>query len=260
MATILKVQGLGEEKVRSWLIGLGIGVGILIILIILLNSPIFSLKTFEVEGNNRVSDETIMDELGLSYGQNLFRYAVSHLGKTPPTVDSRLSSVDVYFDWPSTVRVEVEESETIGYVYFQGTYLCIDQKGQVASSTNQPDDDLPIIIGLTVGNFSIGEPLALGTGDGERYEAVMSIGSNLRKYGISEVVKEINIRNLEDIILTTNKLVCHCGSMTDMGQKINVIAELSRKAGVPRGILHIESMSDQIYIETEQSGGKSVGE
>ncbi len=258
MAKILKVQGFGEEKVRSWLLGLAIGVGIIILLLILLNSPIFSLRTFEVEGNNRVSDETIMEELGLDYGQNLFRYAISHVGKNPPTVDSRLSSVDVYFHWPSTVRVEVEESETIGYVYFQGTYLCIDQKGQVASSTNQPDDDLPVIIGLTVGDFSIGEPL--GTSDGERYEAVMSIGSNLRKYDISRVVKEINIRNLEDIIMTTDRLVCHCGSMTDMGQKINVIAELSQKSGIPRGILHIESMSDQIYIETEQSGGTPVGE
>ena len=237
MAKILKVQGFGEEKVRSWLLGLAIGVGIIILLIILLNSPIFSLKTFEVEGNNRVSEETIMEELGLDYGQNLFRYAISHIGKNPPTVDSRLSSVDVYF---------------------QGTYLCIDQKGQVASSTNQPDDDLPVIVGLTVGNFSIGEPL--GTSDGERYEAVMSIGSNLRKYDISRVVKEINIRNLEDIIMTTDRLVCHCGSMTDMGQKINVIAELSQKSGIPRGILHIESMSDQIYIETEQSGGTPVGE
>jgi hypothetical protein len=74
------------------------------------------------------------------------------------------------------------------------------------------------------------------------------------------VVKEINIRNLEDIIMTTDRLVCHCGSMTDMGQKINVIAELSQKSGIPRGILHIESMSDQIYIETEQSGGTPVGE
>ena len=258
MATILKVQGLGEERVRSWLIGLGIGFGIIVLILILLNSPIFSLKTFEVEGNNRVSDETIMEELGLEYGQNLFRYAISHVGKTPPTVDSRLSTVDVYFHWPSTVRVVIEESETIGYVYFQGTYLCIDQKGQVASSTNEPDEDLPDITGLTVGDFSIGEQL--GTSDGERYEAVMSIGSNLRKYDISRVVKEINIRNLEDIILTTNKLVCHCGSMTDMGQKINVIAELSQKAGVPRGILHIENLSDQIYIETEQSGGTSVGE
>ena len=258
MAKILKVRGLGEEGYRSWPIGLAIGAGILVLLIILLNSPIFSLKTFEVEGNNRVSSEAIMEELELSYGQNLFRYAISPFNKTPPTVDSRLSQVDVYFHWPSTVRVEVEESETIGYVYFQGTYLCIDQKGQVASSTNQPDDDLPVIVGLTVGDFSIGEPL--GTSDGERYEAVMSIGSNLRKYDISRVVKQINVRNLEDIILVTNKLTCHCGSMTDMGQKINVIAELTKKAGVPRGILHIENMSDQIYIETEQSGGTPVGE
>ncbi len=258
MAKILKVHGLGEEGGKSWPIGLLIGLGIVVLLIIILNSPLFALKTFEVEGNLRVSDETIMDELGLSYGTNLFRYALKQINREPPKVDPRLSTVDVYFRWPSRVYVEVEESETIGYVYFQGTYLCIDQKGQVASSTNNPDSDLPVIVGLNVGDFSIGEPL--GTSDGERYEAIMSIGANLKKYEITTVVKEINIRNMDDIIMTTEHLVCHCGSMTDMGQKINVIAELSRKTGVPDGVLHMENLNEQIYIETEQTGGTPVGE
>lgn len=257
MAKILKVRGLGDDK-RSWPIGLLIGVAIVLLLVAILNSPLFSLKEFEVEGNLRVSDEAIMDDLGLSYGTNLFRYAIRQMGQDPPKVDPRLSSVDVYMRWPSRVYVEVEESETIGYVYFQGTYLCIDQKGQVASSTNEPDGDLPIIVGLTVGDFSIGEPL--GTSDGERYEAVMSIGANLRKYEITTVVKEINIRNMDDIIMTTDHLVAHCGSMTDMGQKINVIAELSKRRGVPDGVLHIENLNEQIYIETEITGGKPVGE
>ncbi|MBO6158691.1 MAG: FtsQ-type POTRA domain-containing protein [Firmicutes bacterium] len=259
MAKILKIQGLGDESNRSFPLGILIGAGIVVLLIILLNSPLFSLRTFEVEGNERVSDEKIMKDLELSYGTNLFRYFLKHLGKSDEiTVDSRLSTVDVYFRWPSKVVVEVEESETIGYVYFQGSYLCIDQKGQVADSTRDPDDDLPVIVGLNVGDFSIGQPL--GTSDGERYEAVMTIGANLRKYELTRTVKEINVRNLDDILITTDRLMAHCGSMSDMGRKVNIIAELSKNPDVPEGILHMENLNEQIYIETQVEGGDPVGE
>lgn len=263
MAKLLKIKNLfqgseGEEGSKHPYLPYLIVALILAAALLVLNSPIFSLKTIEVEGNERVSTESILEDLELKEGINLFRYAISHLN-AKVTMDSRLSSVDVYFRWPSGVLVSVEESETIGYVYFQGTYLCIDRKGQVASSTNEPDEDLPIIIGIEVGSFSIGE--SLNTRDAERYSAVVSVGSNIRKHDLSSLVNEVNVRSLADVILVTDKLEIHLGTMEDVDQKINIVSGVLAEPSVPEGILHLEDISGQIYIEPklEESGpGASV--
>lgn len=237
-------QKTGDEHWKAWAL-----VAILVIIgVIILNSPVFSMKSYEIIGNERISDKDILNDLDLKEGTNLFRYAVKHLRSTPK-VDSRLSTVDVYFKWPSHVKIVVEESQTIGYVYFQGSYLCIDRKGQVASTVSEPDDDLPVITGLTVTSFSIGE--SMNVEDANRYDAVVTIGTNLRKYGLETVVSEINVRVLDDIVLYSDAMEIRVGSMDDMEQKITIISSVLEEKGIPKGILHIEDMGQQIYIEPE---------
>ena len=246
MARILKIENGFHppqiDKKKLWMI---VG-GVVLLVLLLLNSSLFSLKTVKLEGNERVSQEAILEDLDLAMGDNLFRYMLTHWNMDP-VVDPRLSAVDIYIEWPSTVRIVVDESMTIGYVYFQGTYLCIDRKGQVAASTHTLDEDLPVIRGLEVGSFMLGE--SLDTADIERYEAVVSVCSILRKHELSTVIKEVNVLALDNIVLYTEDMDIHCGSMEDMEQKINAIAALLAKSDLPKGILHIEDLDQQVYIE-----------
>ena len=246
MARILKIEnGFHPPKIDRKTLWMIIG-GIVLFLLLLLNSSVFSLKTVKLEGNERVSQEAILEDLDLAMGDNLFRYMLTHWNMDP-VVDPRLSSVDIYMEWPSTVRIVVDESMTIGYVYFQGTYLCIDRKGQVAASTHALDEDLPVIRGLEVGSFTLGE--SLDTSDTQRYEAVVSVCSILRKHELSTIIKEVSVLALNDIVLYTDDMTICCGSMDDMEQKVNVIAALLAKPDLPKGILHIEDLDQQVYIE-----------
>lgn len=246
MARVLKIQNGYRPPKKShkkvWLIV----AGVVLLILLLLNSSLFSVRSVVVEGNARVSREEIMEDLDLELGTNLFRYMISHWNDDP-RVDPRLSSVDIYVQWPSSVRIVVSESLTIGYVYFQGTYLCIDRNGYVATSTYTLDEDLPIIQGIEVGSFSLGE--SLDTQDTERYEAVVTIGTILQKHDLSTTVSEINIRSLDDIILYTDKLEIHCGTIEDIEQKISVIRSVLDNPNVPSGVMHIESLDQQVYIE-----------
>lgn len=246
MAKVLKIQNhFKPPKINQKKFWITMG-AVLLLVLLLLNSSIFSLKHVEVVGNERVTEEEILEDLDLKMGDNLFRYMITHWN-TEPRVDPRLSEVDVYISWPDTVKIEVDESMTIGYVYFQGTYLCIDRKGYVATSTYTLDEDLPVIKGIEVGSFSLGE--SLDTQDTERYEAVVSICSMLRKHELSTVVKEVNVRSLDDIILYTDRMDMHCGDMSDMEKKINVIASILANPDTPAGVLHIENLNQQVYIE-----------
>lgn len=232
----------GSEHIKAW----GTIAALILVAFLVLNSSLFELKHWEIIGNHRVTDESIMTDLGLKEGTNLFRYAVSHM-KASPHVDPRLSTVDVYFQWPSSVRIVVEESSTIGYVYFQGVYLCIDRKGQVANTTADPDDDLPVIEGLKVGSFNIGE--CLNTEDVERYDAVVAIGTALKKYNLETKINVVNVRVLTDIVLYADKMEIRIGTIKDVERKVCVVADVLEMDGLPEGTMHIESMDSQIYIE-----------
>ena len=254
MARVLKIhngyQPPRNSRKKLWLIA----AALVLFVLLILNSSIFSLKHVEIEGNTRVSDEKILEDLELEMGTNLFRYMLTHLN-AEPKVDPRLSAVDIYFSWPNTIRIKVDESMTIGYVYFQGTYLCIDRKGHVATSTYTLDEDLPIIKGIEVGSFSLGE--SLDTKDTQRYEAVVSVCAILRKHDLNVAVSEVNVRNLEDIVLYTEKLEIHLGGMKEMEQKIGVIGSILEKPEIPAGILHIEDLDQQVYIEPKVRPGQT---
>ena len=89
----------------------------------------------------------------------------------------------------------------------------------------------------------------MDTSDTERYEAVVSVCSILRKHELSTVIKEVNVLALNDIVLYTDDMDIHCGGMDDMEQKVNAIAALLAKEDLPKGILHIEDLDQQVYIE-----------
>ena len=117
----------------------------------------------------------------------------------------------------------------------------------MAASTHTLDEDLPVIRGLKVGDFMLGE--SLDTTDTERYEAVVSVCTILKKHELSTVIKEVNVLALDDIILYTDEMDIHCGTMEDMEQKINAIAAILQEKDLPKGILHIEDLDQQVYIE-----------
>ena len=58
----------------------------------------------------------------------------------------------------------------------------------------------------------------------------------------------INRKTKRDV-LYTDDMDIHCGGMDDMEQKVNAIAALLAKEDLPKGILHIEDLDQQVYIE-----------
>lgn len=97
----------------------------------------------------------------------------------------------------------------------------------------------------------------MDTKDTQRYEAVVSVCAILRKHDLNVAVSEVNVRNLEDIVLYTEKLEIHLGGMKEMEQKIGVIGSILEKPEIPAGILHIEDLDQQVYIEPKVRPGQT---
>ena len=246
MARVLKIhRGDGGKKSRRVTTALII-LFLLLVLILVLNSSVFTIKQVNVSGNKKMSAEEIKAEFGVDEGMNLFRYFINYVGHSF-SISPRLDAAEVFVHWPNQIEIVVEESVTIGYVYFQGTYLCLSKNGYVVDSTYHLEEDLPVIKGLSVGSFTLGETLS--TKDTERYQLIVTIGAVLQKYGLSERVTEIDVRDMEDIILYTENLEIWCGSREDIDIKIATVDQVLKANDSISGILHAEDLSKQVYIE-----------
>lgn len=221
-------------------------VALILLALLILNSNIFSLKTIEITGNEQMSDEEVKEYFGLTEGVNLFRFFLNHIGKKVSR-DPRIENAEVYVNWPDGVKIEVKESVTVGYVYFQGTYLCLSRDGAVVDSTYYLSRELPILKGLNVKSFSIGQVPV--TEDESTFKTVMQLGSVLKKYGLTELVREMNVHDLSNIVLYTDNLDIYCGGTEDFDMKAAVIQATIANSKTVSGILHVEDLEKQIYIE-----------
>ncbi|MBQ7064009.1 MAG: FtsQ-type POTRA domain-containing protein [Firmicutes bacterium] len=230
-----------RRRRRKWLIIVAI-----ILALLLISTFFFDIHEIRIEGNTTVSEQSIRDSLGVKEGMNMIRYLIaSQFGK--PELSPRIQSLDIYFNWPHTLLVEVKERMVVGYVSYMGMYLCIDETGYVVDSTHYLIEDMPVITGVTIQDFRLGEPL--NTSSVSVSQTIMEICAALRKYGLSERVVRIDLTDFSDVRLYTEKLDIRFGEDDDVDRKIQALERILEHDPAIAGILHIEDVDGQVYLE-----------
>lgn len=213
-------------------------------------SPFFQVEEVEIEGNERVTDEIILDDLDMHNGMNLIRYCVTHYNKEFE-LDPLVLSADVYIKWPRHVTVMVEEKKVMGYIPYMGMYLCIDTTGSVLDSIHEIAEGTPLLKGITVKSFGLGEPV--DTEDTERFTIMLDCLKVLEKYDLLTKTDEISVARSDDIHLTLKEeqLDVSLGTADDLDRKISAVVVILEDEGRPAGTLHLEDMDGQVYIESD---------
>lgn len=233
-------KGFTKKKILALLIVLlVIGLGVFI------NGPMFRVTQLEVVGNERLSDEEILEDLGIEEGTNLIYYMIRHWNQDPK-VSPLLRSVDIYVSWPHTVQVTVEEKRTMGLIPYMGMYLCIDAAGCVLDSVHDKED-APLITGISVESFSLGA--VVDTRDEMRFQIILEALQILEKYELMKTVDEIQVSSSDAIHLIAGTLDASLGNSDDLDQKIAAMAAVLDQEGMLNGILHLERPDEQIYLE-----------
>ena len=221
---------------------------VLLLALLFLNSSFFAISQVTVEGNQQVTKETIMDNLNIVEGTNMFRYLLNNW-KADHTMDPKIDTADVYLNWPNAITVQVTERTTVGYVPHMGTYLCVDKNGYVLDSTYYLEEELPIVQGVRIESYRLGE--VLNTKDSDRYELVLEICAILQKYSLTKQIVEINVSNLDALMLYTTNLDISCGSFDNFDQKMVAVGKMLENDENIAGILHVEDLTKQVYIENK---------
>jgi len=115
---------------------------------------LFNIKTINVTGNNRVSQQESSDFSGLSYQQNVFRINSKETMKSifqSPYVEK----IKIRRGLPNIINIDIIEREPLVLVPYVGSYLFVDSHGIVIEINNSIADlKLPFINGLKFNTFN----------------------------------------------------------------------------------------------------------
>ncbi len=232
---------------RKWPMVVG---GILLVFVILLLTGFFDVERPTIEGNERVTDEIVMENLDMHEDMNLIWYALTHYN-TKFELDPLILSAEVFIKWPHNILVKIVEKKVMGYLPYMGMYLCIDTTGSVLDSVHEIDEDTPMLTGIQVQSFSLGE--AIDTEDTERFTIMLDCLNVLEKYELLAMTDEISVARAEDVHWRIDGLDVSIGTTTDLDRKAAALKEILKDTNHGSGILHLEDLNNQIYIENTNS-------
>ena len=181
----------------------------------LMTSSLFNIKTINVTGNIRVSQQEIIRLSGLSYQQNIFRINAKETMKNifqSPYVEK----IKISRGLPNIVNIDIIEREPLVLVPYVGSYLFVDAQGIVVEiNSSIADMNLPVINGLKFNTFKLGEEIKVE--NKLQLTSAITLINEIKKTGISQEIAEINAENILNL-----KLITKSGIKINLGDDSNI--------------------------------------
>ena len=235
-----------EQMKKNKKVYIGIIGGILLILFFMM--PIFYVQSVSVNNNHYYKTEEIVEIAGLKSKHFLdFNYfTAENKIKSLPYI----ASAKVSYKFPGKIMIEVAEKAPFAYVEFKGTYLCINERGQVIEQTQQKYHSIPVIDGLDFESFINGETLPITNQD--TWLIAKEIVDGLGEYEYTAKVSEVDVHNIEEIHLYVDKLDVIMGDIGDFDKKIETLIAVHDENGYTMGRLNLSVVNTKLnaaYLE-----------
>lgn len=216
-----------------------------------LKAPFLEIKFIEVSGNDAVSAEALIDDLGVNgTGANYFLFSEKAAAKALMK-NSYIKTAIVTKSFPNSVYAEVTERIPRCYVEYKNMsmYLLIDESGMVMDVHAYMREKLPIIVGVNFSSFTVGEYLE--TDSEENFNNVVLISVIFAKYELDDVLR-IDVSDSDDIRLFVRGIEVTFGSLDDGDEKVRILKaalEKFEELGIDsRGFLDISDVkADPVF-------------
>jgi len=185
----------------------------------LMTSTLFNIKTINVIGNNRVSQQEIIRVSGLSYQQNIFRINTKETMKNI-FQNPYVKKIKIRRGLPNIVNIDIIEREPIVLVPYVGSFLFVDSQGIVVEISNSLEGmELPVIKGLKFNTFKLGEEIKVESK--LQLTSVITLINEIKRTGINQEIAEINAENILNLkLLTKSGIKINLGDDSNINEKI----------------------------------------
>lgn len=211
-------------------------------LMLMMLCPWFYITKTEITGIESLTEQQILSELDLTDQKtNLLAFnrikALNTL-KNNPYVDS----ANIKKKLPNILQINITERKIRGYIPYMSKFLYIDSEGRVIDVQSAYVKQLPIVVGLSFRNFTIGEILPVE--NSSSFNAVVELSRLMTDYNMLEDVIRVDVSDPDDIHLYINNIDVLFGDFSDSTWKINALNEIIKE--IPKddkGFLDIRDSS-----------------
>ena len=140
------------------------------IVMLFLFLPAFRVREVTIDGNVELTDEQVLEEVGLQYNAHLMSGVSGNLidilsfnyGKTEEKIRNEnpyIADITISIRIPSEVRITVKERRKIAYVSTPDGFIALDRNGTVLelNSGKNTQTVSPVIYGISVESAKLGE-------------------------------------------------------------------------------------------------------
>ena len=212
-------------------------------------SPIFNITSIVVNGNSKISSETIISLSGLEIDQNIFRFNSNNV-KNNIKQNTYIDSVEIKREFPDTIEIVVEEREPTFMLTYGNAYVYINNQGYILEIASEKRE-FPILTGYETPTEQIVEGNRLNVADLEKLNDVLRIMETVsnEENKISDLITQIDITDKDNYILTLEKekKLIYLGDTTNLSTKVLWINKFLEEEKGNEGIIYLN-----INLNTER--------
>lgn len=232
------IKNTADKKIYIGIIGIAV-------VVMLLLMPMWYIHQIEVKQNSYYTTEEIIEASGvdkLHFSDLSFKKAKERIMTLP-----FVTNADISYSFPGKIIIKVTENTPYAYVEFMGSYLCLNEKGQVIRQSNTKEEELPLIVGMKFKWFKLGEALPIE--NEEAWDYAFEMIEICKKYNYLNHIDRIDVYNLQEIHLYVGSLDVIIGDIGDFDKKLVGLIEMHEQFDIGRLDMTSFGKTGQAYLD-----------
>ena len=214
---------------------------ILIIAIFAILSPIFNITKIVVDGENKITKDTIISLSGIEEGNNIFKVsinkAINNIKENP-----YINKAEIKRILPGTVQIVVKERTVAYQIKVIDSYVYIDYQGYILEESTK-NDDVPIVEGLSTEQETLLNGKRVINKDIENLRIMQKIMNVAKSEEIAKNISKIKIENGEYILeLSKDKKTVYLGDGSDIRNKMVYLRAILEKEKGNKGKIFLNGI------------------
>ena len=224
-----------------------------ILVVLFLVSPTFIIDEIHISGNELVSTDDIMDMLGIDGTTSLVFFNIYTAGRNI-LQNFYISDIAFRRELPNTLHVYITERRPIAYVeHLPGVFLLLDDDGFVIEVKDQMTERLPLLTGLGVARFQLGQRIQIPTATA--FNAIVHYALLLDHHGLIERIAYVNVSDTNNIRIVVGYMEFNVGGVMGADEKVRTILgmlDALPNADIMRGFVDMRNIDSQYFLEILQ--------
>ena len=220
------------------------------VIIFLCSSSLFNIKSINITGNEKLSENKIISLSGLEIDTNMFRFNKSQVIKKIKE-NAYIEEVKISRKLPNTIQINIEERETTYMLQFADSYVYINNQGYMLDISNEKLP-VPIIVGFLTDLNNIKAGNRIDVEDLKKMEMIIKIYEEAKINQLNELITKIDVSDTKNftLILEGEGKTVYLGDGSDLNTRMLCLKSILEANQGRSGeiFLNVDLNSKRVYF------------